>query len=329
MSNRKNIKDLCIKVYEDNDIKGFTTLHVENIKFIFKNENDILTVVFRGTDNIENALTDKDLFDKEIPKVYPLVMSHVLSIINTYKPKKIILGGHSLGGSIVQFLCKILGLVYDDIESYTFNAYGDISEIVTEESIDNSLFNMLDTNAVDCDIKYLIEKIKCILFDKLIECDPIIKISMFELDNIDSIEDLIEKYIELLKENPITYKSNRIKNGGSITLEPEFNLFKNLKIQLGIGDLDKTTYENQDGVKMCYNICLIAYYGALMSLLYTYKLNKDKVDKNINLTNFVIKGDFVGTRRTGTIGKYVYFGDDLLTKVVSNHSIVLFNNYIL
>lgn len=329
MSTRKIIKDLCIKVYEENDIEGFTTLNIENVKFIFKNENNTLTVVFRGTDNIDNALTDKDLFDKEIPRVYPLIMSHVLSIINTYKPNKIILGGHSLGGSIVQFLCKILGLVCPNIEAYTFNAYGDISEEVTEESIDRSLFNMLNTNAEDCDIKYLTNQIKDLIFDKLFSCDPAIKVSMYELNNINSIEDLIEKYIDLLKENPITYKSNTIKNGGSITLEPDFNLFKNLKIQIGVGNLDKTSYEKQDGVKMCYNISLIAYYGALMSLLYTYKLNKDKVDKNIDLTNFVIKSDFVGTRRTGTIGKYVYFGDDLLTKVVSNHSIVLFNNYIL
>ncbi len=107
-------------------------------------KNGKIVIVFRGTNNPFNDFVDSDIdmFLKKIPtqakaalKFYYEVEAKCKSL--GYNVEDIIITGHSLGGSLVQYICYLTGR-----EGVTFNAFGVKDMVETFSVIKNKRVNI-------------------------------------------------------------------------------------------------------------------------------------------------------------------------------------------
>jgi len=101
-------------LYFNNSQTGFNATIYEN-KY-----NNELVLAYRGTDNREGVLDDIKMLQNCIPEQYHDAIKIYDDVLNCFPNKKIVVIGHSLGGSLAQLVAS----TYPEVEAVTFDPYG-------------------------------------------------------------------------------------------------------------------------------------------------------------------------------------------------------------
>jgi len=134
----EKLKELSIYTYhpnKQNPPEGYKIVHIKNNRkngfdaYVAEGKNEVI-IAYRGTNDIKDISQDfkmyyanKNLQIKDAQKIYDFVKSEP-----QFKEKRIILTGHSLGGSLAQYVGA-----KNNVETATFNAFG-VGDIIVDEA---------------------------------------------------------------------------------------------------------------------------------------------------------------------------------------------------
>ncbi|MGL4950111.1 MAG: hypothetical protein ACRC5M_06985 [Anaeroplasmataceae bacterium] len=130
----------------------------------------------RGTTSFENVFDDFNIGMNQIPRIYVLAY-RFLKENNLIKSKDLIIIGHSLGGSVAQYLCSIL-----KCKGVTFNAYADsaYSDITNKYEVRKNIEN------------------SCTVVNAMTMSEEIVKITDWNVDKLSKIKRVIS-----VKQDPV------------------------------------------------------------------------------------------------------------------------------
>ncbi|MGL5315636.1 MAG: lipase family protein [Peptostreptococcaceae bacterium] len=317
--------------------KGYT--HVAIVR-----DEDVL-IAFKGTDSIENIMHDKDMVDKEVSEIFIIALMHVRRLMRKYMNKKFIFTGHSLGGSIAQFM----GYIIPKSKAYTFNAFGvEIKDVYKPENFIQHITNVLNLNLYDfIDSKILIKLIMDKFFIKMdgrlsptFSVSPIGEFSFFEESIKEGVHDCIKNTLDL---QGAKYPVQRIDD--TTLLIPVYensssSVFPNLKITVGTmfkdDSIDTRKMEEtsrglnskgfigkEDLATLIFEfLYMIRIYGGTKIFLEAFPENDTTKTR---IENYVIHGDIVGNFRKH-IGSVIYLDANPIMDV-NKHTIANFEGY--
>lgn len=263
---------------------GFYALAVEN-------DTDII-ISFRGTDDIEDALNDLQLYTGTYSNQITAAYMFADKIINTYGfKKKIHLVGHSLGGALVQSLmCN--SLIAPKIErAVTFNALGvkDMFEKWYEKGLGKiMMLNWMGWMGLQNTGSVINEIDKMCGLTRPRKAGSLLSSMISEMDIIGFIKNA-------------AIANDLSGNNFNVMIEKDSKIFKNLKYQFGTVSSKKFEERMEDkpvpgavnignGVKDV-EVKAFVLYNAL-KFLNNLSIHRSYEEK---IVNYIISKDIVGT----------------------------------
>lgn len=299
-------------VYAANASKLASDMGIHNIPdngfyaCAFRKGRDVL-ISFRGTNDINDVLTDLTLVRGKVS--LQLVYAYLFTkyIKDTFKPTKLHLTGHSLGGALAQ------AIMNTELSSYvesavTFNAFGikELLDEIYEQSSDSGLLNRI--------IGYLGLYNPGTIVSELEKISPVVPghKSKHNLTPLYSIT------VTDVKAAIIKAHNDFIRGAGmiNVTSEKEVSVMgKPLKVQFGFGasmkHAERVEEERQAKHTMFKEdmkgnaIEGLNYKSHIIAFLLEFLNSRAKSDSyRNNITNFIFKGDLVATAQSH-LGKVI------------------------
>lgn len=293
----------------------------EDEPIVFNIIDDIKFFAFKGTSNASDIEHDSCLLINTIPSYYINALNYVLK--NVSKKDTIVLTGHSLGGSIAQFINKILTNNGYNSFHIGFNAFNDQSEVLfeSENKIRTSIQNMFEKRDYLFNYQSFIDDVLNLTFknDSLTIRDEILNSSKVEL---------YYRFLSL-KTKDYSLSKTEIENIKHVKPLIDLDVGDSFKIQLGTKSIIDESIPNE--IKKT-NSVISAYinesdYDRIITLISIFKdlinLNLDKVSG----VNYIISGDPIANFRKSTVGSDIIFGNSSIPSI-SYHYLKNFIKYI-
>lgn len=314
-----------------------------------------LYFTFKGTDSLDNIEHDIECCQKEISSYFIEIFNHVLydikNIITTTKVDSIILTGHSLGGTVAQFMYKVLSVIELEIplKLITFNAFNDRSEdnIYNLDFLRNSLYNILDYTPNEKNVSKIIETVIFSVLNKDFSykdnkinyyIDTKYKIPLNRKNRIDVFDTIVYSISIDLSIAQFKLNSNKdCKNNKKDIYGLDFNIGDKFKIQLGIKNINNTNsyndFNRQENQSLDTSLSIVSIrkletFFTVLFLLMKFKNNSSVyIDKSL-IEILSISGDIVGNFRKSTLNDNKVFGNNKIPSLFNYHSLSNFDKYI-
>lgn len=346
-------RELVEEVYEDSNIS--LNEHCTYRKDIIDNN---LYFTFKGTDSLDNIEHDIECFQKEISsyfiEIFDRVLNDIRNLLKITKVDSIILTGHSLGGTVAQFMYKILSVLNlkTELKLITFNGFNDRSEdkLYDIDFIRNSIVNIIAEDKNNIDIEYITRIILTkVLHNGLEFTDNKINQLMKSKTKIDIInEGFYGNSIDLIRNSIRTDLSLWCGRQSSKDINPSkeifgvnFNIGKSFRVELGLKNINDSKYRNFEYSEMekqsnntiiSLNLCYKLESFLISIILLNKFKNMYSIDKDfINCDNIYIlsiSGDIVGNFRKSTLKDNIVYGNNIIPRLTLYHSLSNFDKYI-
>lgn len=321
----------------------------QNCKYLVHYNNNTLYFAFKGTDSIYNFEHDFESIKNNIHYYFNTALKYVLNEINKHNKKHriidIVFTGHSLGGTVAQFVYKLFtSITIYNIDNntityniITFNGFNDRTEnnIFDYNFLMNSFNNIIRSyySPGDLDINFISNKIiNSFLFNNDYKFkDSILNNYLKDKLNFCDIDEILNKIVFQLSLFS-TSDSNKVVKQYKDFIGVELPIGEKYKVQLGITNINSSNNKNIefDNNKQSNNkyldyfiIDILKYLILSLILLYRYKNNN--YNKGI-MSLYVISGDIVGEFRNSTITNSIKLGNNPIKSLTKYHSL---NNFII